>query len=205
MKKVWEDFKKFIKRGNVVDMAIGVAVASAFTAIVTAFTKGFVTPLLALITNQSDLEEMKWILRPEKTELVDGVETVIDAEVAILWGPFVQRILDFFIIAAVFFLILRVVTQFRTRYEKVKSNVINMLTDADEKAAAEAEQKKLEEEAAAAAAKEAEAERLRLEEEDRIAKEQAALEREEAERARLERQEQLLSEIRDLLKKNADK
>ena len=47
MKKLFEEFKKFIKRGNVVDMAVGVAVAAAFTAIVTAFTKGFITPLLS--------------------------------------------------------------------------------------------------------------------------------------------------------------
>ena len=205
MKKIWEDFKKFIKRGNVVDMAIGVAVASAFTAIVTAFTKGFITPLLALITNQSDLEEMKWILRHENVKTVDGVETVTDAEIAILWGPFVQRILDFLIIAVVFFFILRIVTHFRTRYEKVRNDFVNLISDADEKAAAEAAKVKAEEEAAAKAAAEAEAEQARLEAERVAAEEKACREREEAEKARLERQEQLLCEIRDLLKANAEK
>ena len=63
MRKFWEDFKKFIKRGNVVDMAVGVAVASAFTAIVTAFTKGFINPLLALLSNSSNQEELKWIIK----------------------------------------------------------------------------------------------------------------------------------------------
>jgi large conductance mechanosensitive channel len=189
MKKVWQDFKAFIKRGNVVDMAIGVAVASAFTAIVTAFTKGFITPLLALITNQSTLDDMKIILRPETVELVDGVETVVDAEIAILWGPFIHSILDFLIIAVVFFLVLRIVSRFRMHYAKVKENVVNMLTDADERAAEEALKKQADEEEAARLAREAEAETVRLENE-----------KTEAEKARLERQEALLTEIRDLLK-----
>ena len=53
MRKFWQDFKKFISRGNVIDMAVGVAVATAFTAIVTAFTKGFISPLIALMTGHS--------------------------------------------------------------------------------------------------------------------------------------------------------
>ncbi|MBQ0009859.1 MAG: MscL family protein, partial [Ruminococcus sp.] len=47
---IWSDFRKFITRGNVVDMAVGVTVATAFTAIVTAFTKGFIAPLVALLS-----------------------------------------------------------------------------------------------------------------------------------------------------------
>ena len=110
MKKFWADFKKFITRGNVVDMAVGVAVASAFTAIVTAFTKGFITPLLALLTNDSDLTEMKWIIRPEVGHCtVEGDLTtyVVDtAEVSLLWGAFVQKIIDFLIIALTLFIIM---------------------------------------------------------------------------------------------------
>ena len=53
MKKFWQDFKKFITRGNVIDMAVGVAVATAFTAIVTAFTKGFIsTPYTSIHTRR---------------------------------------------------------------------------------------------------------------------------------------------------------
>ena len=181
-------------------MAIGVAVASAFTAIVNAFTKGFITPILALITNQSTLEEMKWILRPENKEVVDGVETVIDAEIAILWGPFVQRILDFLIIAVTFFLVLRIVSGIRARYEKVVKNVVDIISNEDEKAAEEAARLKAEEEAAAAAAEAEAQEKARLEEEARIAAEEARIAAENAEKARLEREEALLTEIRDLLR-----
>lgn len=189
MKKFWEEFKKFIKRGNVVDMAVGVAVASAFTAIVNAFTKGFISPLLALLTGESELEELKWILRPEITEVVDEVETVVQAEVAILWGAFVQAIINFLIIALALFTVVKVVSALRERAERISKNVRNRFTDEDEKAAAAAEQAKAEAEAAAKAEEESKAEAERL-----------AAEAEAAERARLEREEALLTEIRDILR-----
>ena len=53
MRKFFEEFKKFITRGNVVDMAVGVAVAGAFTKIVNAFTAGFVTPLISLLSKNN--------------------------------------------------------------------------------------------------------------------------------------------------------
>lgn len=193
MKKFWEDFKKFIKRGNVVDMAIGVAVASAFTAIVTAFTKGFINPLLALISSNSTQEDLKWIIRPEK---IDETGAIIQSEVAILWGGFVQAIINFIIIALTLFIVMRIVSGFSARAKKLSGDVKNLFTDADEKAAACAEAAKLEEEAKAKAEAEAKAleEAARLEAE---AKEKAKLLEEEN---RKKREEALLTEIRDLLK-----
>ena len=183
MKKMWQDFKKFIMRGNVVDMAIGVAVASAFTAIVTAFTKGFITPIIGHITGGIDLSDMKYVLREANEEL--GI-----TENAILWGEFLQKVIDFLIIAVVFFIALRIFTAVTTHYAKVKQKIVDKLTDADEIAAAEAEAKaKAEAEAKAKAEAEA-AEAARIE-----------CEKCEAEKARLERQEALLTEIRDLLAK----
>ncbi|MBQ8529145.1 MAG: MscL family protein [Clostridia bacterium] len=188
MKKFFEEFKKFIKRGNVVDMAVGVAVASAFTAIVNAFTKGFISPLLAMLTGESTLDELKWVIKPEVVEVVDGVETVTSAEVALLWGSFVHAIINFFIVALALFTVMKIVASVRARAEKIGKEVRNRFSNEDEKAAAEAERAKAEAEAAERAAAEAKAE------EERLVKEA-----EEAERARLERQETLLSDIRDLL------
>lgn len=191
MKKFWEDFKKFIKRGNVVDMAVGVAVASAFTAIVTAFTKGFINPLLALLSNSENQEELKWIIKQEKDELGN-----ITSEVAILWGGFVQAIINFIIVALTLFIVMRIVSGFSNRAKKLSTDVKNLLTDADEKAAEAAEAAKLaeEEKAKAEAEAKAKAEAARLEEE---AKAKAKLLEEEN---RKEREEALLTEIRDLLK-----
>ena len=187
MKKFWEDFKKFIKRGNVVDMAVGVAVASAFTAIVTAFTKGFINPLLALISNNSTQEDLKWIIRPEIKDPV--TEEIIQSEVALLWGGFVQAIINFVIVALSLFIVMRIVSAFSNRAKKLSTDVKNLLSDEDEKAAAAAEAAKL------------------AEEEAKAAEEAARLEAENAEKAKLVaeeerkvREEALLTEIRDLLK-----
>ena len=188
MKKFFEEFKKFITRGNVVDMAVGVAVASAFTAIVTAFTKGFITPLLALLsTGVSDLSEMKWVIREAVTNtLEDGTVEVVTAEVALLWGAFLQKIIDFLIIAFTLFVVMKIAAAIAENSKKLRENVEDMLNP---------EQARLEEEAAAKA---------KAEEEAKAAAEKEAAEakaREIAEeKERLVREEQLLTEIRDLLR-----
>jgi len=187
MKKLWNEFMKFIKRGNVVDMAVGVAVASAFTAIVTAFTKGFISPLLALLTGESDLASMKWVLRQEVLA-ADGV-TVEVAEVALLWGAFLQAIIDFLIIALALFIVMKVASVMRERAIRLHTEMRNALTHEDE-AAAEQARIEAEEKAAAEAAAKAEAERLKAEA--------------EAEKARAiecrEQEIKLLGEICELLR-----
>jgi large conductance mechanosensitive channel len=186
MKKLWTDFKAFIKRGNAVDMAVGVAVAAAFTAIVTSITKGFISPLLALLTNNSDLASMKTVVREA---ILNEAGEVVQAEVAILWGAFLQAVIDFFIIALVLFLALRIVSAINAHAEKIAIGVKNKFSSEDEVAAAEAEAAaKAAAEAEAAAAKAAEEAALAIENEKR------------AESDRLARQEALLTEIRDLLK-----
>ncbi len=194
MIKFWEDFKKFIKRGNVVDMAVGVAVASAFTAIVTAFTKGFINPLLALISSNSTQEDLKWIIRPEIID--ETTQEVIQSEVAILWGGFVQAIINFIIVALSLFIIMRIVSGFSNRAKKLSTDVKNLLTDEDEKAAAAAEAARLEAEAKA----KAEAEAARLEAEAKAKAEAEAKAKSLEVENRDKREEVLLTEIRDLLK-----
>ena len=194
MKKLIEEFKKFIKRGNVVDMAVGVAVASAFTAIVNAFTKGFISPLIALLTGESNLDEVKLIIRPEVTETVGEETVVVQQEVALLWGAFLQAIINFFIIALALFTVMKVVSTIRARAEKFSKDVKNHFSDEDEKAAAKAAAEKAEAEEKARAEAEAAAEA------ERIAAEEKANEVE-----RLKREEALLVEIRDLLRNKAEK
>ena len=165
-KGFWAEFKKFISKGNVVDMAVGVAVATAFTAIVTAFTKGFIAPILSLLSHDASLADMKWVIRPEVAEIAaDGTKTVTTPEVAILWGAFIQAIIDFLIIAFVMFVFLKIVMSVTKKAEKMRLE----LTGEDkerEKAAAEAKakeeaEKKAAEEAKAAAEAELAAEKAR--------------------------------------------
>ncbi len=168
MKKMFAEFKKFIKRGNVVDMAIGVAVASAFTAIVNSFTKGIVSPLIAMLTGKSTLAEIKWVLRPA---VLDEAGEVVTAEVAMTPGIVLQAAIDFLIVAAVLFVVMHTVHKISERAKRIAEE-IRIKTDeeyeqrlAEEKAAAlaaEAAAKEAAEKAAAEAkAKEEEAEMLR--------------------------------------------
>ena len=197
MKNFFTEFKKFITRGNVVDMAIGVAVAGAFTKIVNAFTNGFVSPLVGVLTNGASLSDMKWIVReavPAQEAVLDEAGNIVTeavpavTEVAFLWGNFVQTILDFLIIAFILFTVMKV---FNTLSAKVKEAAEDLRLSDEEKAAieagkkAEAEKKAAEEAAAKKAAEEAAA---KAEAEKQRAKEIS------------ENTEKLLAEIRDILK-----
>ena len=199
MKKFFEEFKKFITRGNVVDMAIGVAVAGAFTKIVNSFTNGFVSPVVGLITGGANLSEQKWILRPEVVEVLeDGTEKVVTPESALLWGTFVQNIIDFLIIAFVLFIIMKIFNQVMTKAKEVSADIKddlkpNKIKEAEEAAAKAEAEKKAAEEAAAKAKAEAEAAKAEAEK-------QAQIDACKAQIACTESTEKLLTEIRDLLK-----
>ncbi len=150
---LWSEFKKFISRGNVVDMAVGVVVANAFKDIITKLTNGFISPIVGLITQGVVLSDLKWVL----VEGTKNAEGVVEGEVAFLWGAFLQSIVDFLIIAAVLFLVLKV---FTSASKKAKE----LTTSAADKAAAEkaaAEAKAAEEEKAAALAAEEAAKKAR--------------------------------------------
>ena len=196
MKNFWLEFKKFITRGNVVDMAVGVTVATAFTAIVTAFTKGFISPILALLTSDADLAHAKWVIRPELTELAaDGTVVVTRAEVAIMWGGFLQAILDFLLIAFILFLMMRIAHKISSRASQFTTDLKSMAGIGAEEAAAAAKAK-AEADAKAKAEAEAAAEVARVEAEKKEAEARAEAER-------LRKEIELLTEIRDLLKKDA--
>lgn len=178
---LWAEFKKFISRGNVVDMAVGVAVASAFTAIVTTFTKGFVSPVISLLSSDADLDSMKWVIRQE---VLDAKGNVSQSEIALLWGSFLQAIINFLIIALVMFLFLKIFATITKKAAELRNEMTDKLTGADkerEKAEAEAKAK---EEAEKKAAEEAKA------------KEEAEL---AAEKARNEKLVELLESINNNL------
>ncbi len=114
MKKIkafFEEFKKFISRGNVVDMAIGVIVASAFTAIVTSLTNKIIMPCinwLLSLGGTNGLESAYTFLKKVYTTNAEGAQIVdLAKSIYIDWGAFITAILNFFIIAFILFLILK--------------------------------------------------------------------------------------------------
>lgn len=113
-KGLFAEFKKFITRGNVVDMAVGVIIASAFTKIVNGFTQGIVMPfvnwIVSLCVGDMELSEIVTVLKPVYVlDEAGNVTTTLDTAKSIImnWGTLIQAIIDFILIALVLFAILK--------------------------------------------------------------------------------------------------
>ena len=104
MKKFFSDFKKFIARGNILDMAVGVVVGGAFSKIVTSLVNDIIMPLVSLAMGGVSVADWKWVIR-EATYNAEGV--LLTAETALKYGNFIQLIIDFLIVAFCIFMVLR--------------------------------------------------------------------------------------------------
>lgn len=151
----FKDFKKFITRGNVLDMAVGVIVGGAFTAIINALSNNILKPiinwLLALVLGKDTLSEVFTFLKTAYVLDANGVATTeIDLanSIYIDWGAFINAIINFLLIAFTLFVIVRTISNVRKRL------------DAKELAAAAAKAKDEEEKKKAEEAAKAEAERM---------------------------------------------
>ena len=120
MKKFFADFKAFIMKGNIIDMAVGVVIGGAFGKIVTSLVADIITPLVSILTGKVSITELKWVITPEVSETVDGVKNIITPELALTYGNFLQNIIDFFIIAASIFVVLRIMTLAQKKLESLK-------------------------------------------------------------------------------------
>ena len=208
MKKFFQEFKKFITRGNVMDLAVGVIVGAAFTAIVTALTNNIIRPvinwIIALIGGKDGLSAIYTFLSKAYTTDANGA-TIIDLanSIYIDWGAFITAILDFFIIAFTVFLIVKA---FNASREKLKE--FGALIEKESKKERIAERKAMKLKAKEEKRKFKEVWEEYLLEKKAIADEKAKLEAEEKarkeaeERANNPTEQELLKEIRDLLKKN---
>ena len=105
MKKLAKEFKEFISRGNVLDMAIGVIIATAFGAITTTLVNNILMPLIGLITGGRDFTEMlNWTVK----EAVVGADgEVVSEAVVIAFGSLLSAVLNFVIIALICFAIVK--------------------------------------------------------------------------------------------------
>lgn len=135
MKKLFNEFKAFISRGNVLDMAVGVIIGSAFTAIVTALTNGILKPLINevifLINGGKEADNVFTVLHP--VYAADGTLDLANS-IYIDWGAFISAIINFFLIALTIFLIVKVINKVRETldYNEVMKTNIQRKLDADE-------------------------------------------------------------------------
>lgn len=119
MKSFFSDFKKFITKGNIVDLAIAVVVGGAFGKIVTSLVNDVIMPLISLATGGVSVNEWKWVIK--EAVIVNGVQ--VSSENALLYGQFFQTIIDFLIISFFIFLALRLLMQAKTGFEDVRVKV----------------------------------------------------------------------------------
>ena len=110
------EFKTFIARGNVMDMAVGVIIGGAFGKISTSLVNDVIMPLISVLTGGVDFSNWKIVLKAA----VAGADGVIDpaTEVAIKYGSFLATIIDFLLIALVVFLFVKAVNTARSKLER---------------------------------------------------------------------------------------
>ena len=130
MKKFFAEFKKFITRGNVVDMAVGVIVGSSFTAIVNGLSNFILKPiinwLLAIIFGKDTLTELFTMLKPAYVPDANGAPTAeidLAKSIYIDWGSFINAVINFFLIAFVLFVIVKVINKFREDHKELKDKL----------------------------------------------------------------------------------
>ncbi|MBQ8310802.1 MAG: large conductance mechanosensitive channel protein MscL [Clostridia bacterium] len=130
MKNFFPEFKKFITRGNVVDMSVGVIVGGAFTAIVNGMSNFILKPLvnwlLAEIMGADALSEIFTFLKKVEVDVLDEAGAVIGREVDLAqsiyidWGAFINAVINFFITAFVLFTIVKLINKMREGNDELK-------------------------------------------------------------------------------------
>lgn len=202
MKKFFSDFKKFISRGNIVDMAVGVIIASAFTAIVTALTNKIIMPFInwLLSLGGAGLSSAYTFLKTVYTTDPATGQQVIDLtnSIYIDWGAFITAILNFLIIAFILFIFLKVAMKSSEMFRDAKNKVKSKLSKED----------RLELKKRGISLRDKESVNTYLKEKndelERQKAEEEAKKKEAEEIAKQNSTEYLLKEIRDLLKNDKD-
>lgn len=126
MKKLFKEFKTFITRGNVIDLAVGMIIGAAFTAIVTALVNGIFKPLINAIP-MGDLSGLITMLVPKNA---DGIQVAfgsadidLSKSVYIDWGDFIMAIVNFLLTAVILFAIIKTINTFRDGGKKYKLDI----------------------------------------------------------------------------------
>ena len=119
MKKFFGEFKTFISKGNVMDLAVAFIVGAAFKAIVSSLVNDIIMPIVSLIVGPDGFENYKYII----TEAVYDGEVLVTAENAIYYGSFIQSIVDFLIIAFVVFLMVKGINKAKKLAEEVEDHL----------------------------------------------------------------------------------
>ncbi len=118
MKKFFKEFREFISRGNVLDMAIGVIIATAFGKITTSLVNNVLMPFINWLFGAQDMSALDIVLREP---VLDEAGTVVTEGIVLGFGTLVSTIIDFILIAFVVFLIVKTINKAKSLAEKKKA------------------------------------------------------------------------------------
>ena len=107
------EFKKFILKGNIIDMAVGVIIGGAFSKIVTSLVNDILMPALGAVTGGASFNTLKYVIHPA---VFDEAGNVVTAEAAILYGSFIQNIVDFLIIGFCMFFMVKAIAMVTAKF-----------------------------------------------------------------------------------------
>lgn len=111
------EFREFISRGNVVDMAVGVIIATAFGKITTSLVNDVVMPAIGYLFGGTDLSQLDILLKPA---VLDESGEVVTEAVSIGIGTFLSTIIDFILVALVVFIVIKIINTTKTKMEALR-------------------------------------------------------------------------------------
>ena len=118
---MWNDFKAFIARGNILDLAIAVILGAAFSTVVKTFTDGIIMPFIGLLTGGIDFKQKVWNLGKLPVSTPDEITVATAAkEPLIMYGQLINDIITFLIVAVVMFFLARYAVRLFNRFEAEK-------------------------------------------------------------------------------------
>lgn len=115
MKSFYQEFKNFAIKGNMIDMAVGIVIGTAFNNVISAIVKKIIMPPLSLVTEGVNLEDKKYILRQA---------TAVAEEISIGYGSLIESLIDFVIIAFTIFMVVKFLHRFRKRAEDPQDKTV---------------------------------------------------------------------------------
>ena len=101
-----KEFKTFIMRGNVMDMAVGIIIGGAFGKIITSLVNDIIMPVLSILTGSVDFKHLKYVIEPAQGEI---------PELAVYYGQFIQNLVDFVIIAFSIFIMIKMINKLKAK------------------------------------------------------------------------------------------
>ena len=129
MKKLFQEFKAFINKGNALSLAIGVIIGAAFTAIVTAVNKQVISPLIGALMGNKDLSESLITILSQELDPETGEMVVTNA---IYWGALIQACIDFLLTAIILFVIFKVANAVSNAAKKAHEKMLAALENKEE-------------------------------------------------------------------------